>query len=226
MSLGRWVRLYIFQPMAMPLARFAAARGYGKWTTHGVGVLFPLFLSMLIIGTWHGPNWTYVLFGVMHGSFMVINEAYNFKTRKARRKTPDTPAMLALYTFLTVLAFTLAEVPFRAADVPTAMRIFGGMAGLNGTGVAPGAWLAMDGLVNIAIIVGCFLIVYLLPNTEQLMTRIKPALEWDKWGKVDPARFAFTFRFSALWLGYVALLLFFGLSFISRGTPKFIYFNF
>ena len=226
MTLGRWVRVYIFQPMAVPLARFAAARGLGKWGGHSVGVLFPLFVSMLIIGTWHGPNWTYVLFGAMHGSFMVINEIYNFKTRKARRKKPDTQAMLGFYTFLTVFAFILAEVPFRSADVPTALRIFGGMIGLNGTGFGVGPWLTQDGAINIAVIVIGFLIAYLLPNTQQIMTRFTPALEWEKWGKIDPARLTFAFRFSWPWLFGVAVTLWLGFVFISRGTPKFIYFNF
>ena len=226
MTLGRWVRVYIFQPLAVPLTRFAVARDLGKWSGHGVDTLIPLFVSMLVIGTWHGPNWTYVMFGAMHGTFQVINEIYNFRTRKARRRKPDGPRMLALYTFLTVLAFTLAEVPFRSPDVPTAMRIFAGMVGLNGTGFATAPWLTLDGGINIVIIIVLFLVIYLLPNTEQIMTRVKPALEWEKWGKVDPAAIALRFRFSPAWLAYAALALFFGMAFISRGTQKFIYFNF
>jgi alginate O-acetyltransferase complex protein AlgI len=223
MTLGRWVRIYIFQPMALPLTRFAAARRFGRWSTLATGSLLPVFLSMLVIGTWHGPNWTYVLFGTMHGSFMVINEVYNFKTRKARRAKPDGPLMLALYTFLTVLAFILAEVPFRAFDVPTAMRMFAGMIGLHGAGAAA---LTPAGAINLLIIVGLFLIIYLLPNSEQLMTRFRPALEWDKWGKVDPARLAIRFDFSAAWLVYAAIALFLGMAFIARGGQTFIYFNF
>lgn len=226
MTLGRWVRIYIFQPMAVPLTRFAVARDLGKWSGHAVDTLIPLFISMLVIGTWHGPNWTYVLFGAMHGTFQIINEVYNFKTRKARRKKPDSSRMLAFYTFLTVLAFTLAEVPFRSPDVPTAMRIFGGMAGFYGSGLTGASWLTTDGAANIFIIVLLFLIIYLLPNTEQMMLRFRPALEWDKWQKVDPAAIALQFRFSPAWIGYAALTLFLGMAFISRGTQKFIYFNF
>jgi alginate O-acetyltransferase complex protein AlgI len=222
MTLGRWVRLYIFQPMAVPLTRLAATRGLGKWSGHSVDTLVPLFISMLVIGTWHGPNWTYVLFGLMHGTFQVINEVYNFATRKARRKKPDSPRMLALYTFLTVLAFTLAEVPFRSVDLPTTGRVFGGMIGLSGFGPSP----SLSGAYNVALIVGMFLIVYLLPNTEQIMDRVKPALAWERWGKVDPAAVPLRFRFSPAWAAYAATALFLGLAFISRGSGKFIYFNF
>ncbi len=84
----------------------------------------------------------------------------------------------------------------------------------------------MDAACNMLVILMCFVAVYLLPNTEQIMTRFKPALEWGKWSKIDPAAFGVTFRFSAAWIAYIALLFFLGLIFIARGTPKFIYFNF
>ena len=76
MTLSRFVRVYIHQPLSIPLARFAAEKGYSKWTALTISMFLPTFLSMLIIGTWHGPSWTYVLFGGMHGTFMVINEIY------------------------------------------------------------------------------------------------------------------------------------------------------
>ncbi|PZU11789.1 MBOAT family O-acyltransferase [Sphingomonas sp.] len=223
MTLGRFVRVYIFQPLAIPLTRFAAARDLGRWPGHAVTTLVPTFLSMLVIGTWHGPNWTFVLFGAMHGSFMVINESYNFATRKKRRKKPDTKAMLILYNVLTVLAFTLAEVPFRSADVPAAMRIFAGMIGLGGS--APALTATMGWSMAAMILIGG-LIAWTLPNTEQIMTRVRPALDWDKWGKVDPARVTIAFRFSPVWYAYAAVALFFGIAFIQRGSQAFIYFNF
>ena len=226
MTLGRWVRLYIFQPIAVPLTRFAAAQGYGKWPFHAVSVLLPLFLSMLIIGAWHGPNWTYVVFGAMHGTFQCINEIYNFKTRKARRKKPDGPAMLALYTGLTVLAFIVAEVPFRSADVPTALRIYGGMIGLNGLGLGVGPGWTADGLINVALILASFAIIYLLPNTMQLMDRFRPALEWDKWQQGHRAAIDLRIRISLPWAMFLATGLFLGVVFMSRGTAKFIYFAF
>jgi alginate O-acetyltransferase complex protein AlgI len=70
------------------------------------------------------------------------------------------------------------------------------------------------------------LIVYLLPNTEQIMDTVYPALEWGKWRIVDPARIRVQFRFNVAWIAVASLALFLGFAFISRGTTKFIYFNF
>ena len=56
MTLSRFVRMYIYQPLSIPLARFAAEKGYGKWTAMTISMFLPTFPRMLIIGTWHGPS--------------------------------------------------------------------------------------------------------------------------------------------------------------------------
>jgi alginate O-acetyltransferase complex protein AlgI len=229
MTLGRFVRGYIHQPLAIPLARFAAEKGYGKWTALTISMFLPTFLSMLIIGTWHGPSWTYVLFGAMHGTFMVTNEVYSMLTRKKRRNKKDTRGAIFCYGLLTLLAFVMAEVPFRSETVDDAVRIFGGMAGLHGLGVTPN-WSAFwapggNGMMLLMIILG-LLIVYLLPNTEQIMDKVQPALEWEKWRVVDPALLGFSFPFTPAGIALACLVLFLGFAFISRGTTNFIYFKF
>jgi D-alanyl-lipoteichoic acid acyltransferase DltB (MBOAT superfamily) len=229
MTLGRFVRVYIYQPLSIPLARLAIDKGYGKWTAMTVSTFVPTFFSMLIIGTWHGPSWTYVVFGTMHGSFMVINELYNALTRKKRRKRTATRAEMFSYGLLTLIAFVSAEVPFRAETVSDAFRIFGGMVGLHGLGLNHD-WSQSfsptgNGMLLIFIVLG-LLIVYLLPNTEQIMDKVHPALEWDKWRIVDPARLPFTFRFTPAAIAVAGMALFFGFAFISRGTTNFIYFKF
>jgi D-alanyl-lipoteichoic acid acyltransferase DltB (MBOAT superfamily) len=229
MTLGRFVRTYIYQPLSVPLARLAADRCTGKWTAMTVSTFLPTFLAMLIIGTWHGPSWTYVVFGCMHGTFMCINELYNALTRKKRRKKKDSRAAVFSYGLLTLLAFVTAEVPFRSENMTDACRIFGGMVGLRGLGIAHdwGRFFAPTGNGMMLPIIGLgLLIVYFLPNTEQIMESVHPALEWEKWRVVDPARIPIQFRFDPAWIAFASLALFLGFAFISRGTTKFIYFNF
>jgi alginate O-acetyltransferase complex protein AlgI len=229
MTLSRFVRVYIYQPLSIPLARFAAEKGYDKWTAISVSTFLPTFFAMLIIGTWHGPSWTYVLFGTMHGTFMVSNELYNALTRKKRRNKRDSRTAIFCYGLLTLLAFVSAEVPFRSETVQDAFRIFGGMAGLHGLGLTrnwAGFFSPSGNGMMLPFIVFGLLIVYFLPNTEQIMDRARPALEWEKWRVVDPARLPFTFRFTPVGVMIVSLALFLGFAFVSRGTTKFIYFKF
>ncbi len=229
MTLSRFVRVYIYQPLSIPLTRFASEKGFGKWTTMTVSVFLPAFLSMLIIGAWHGPNWTFLLFGAMQGAFIITDEIHSALTRKRRRKNPDTPAAVFCYGLLTLLAFASSAVPFRSETIHDTFRIFGGMAGLHGLGLShnwSGFWAPNgNGIMLVMIILG-LLIVYLLPNTEQIMDKAQPALEWEKWRVVDPARLAFTFRFTPAGIAVASLALFLGFAFISRGSTNFIYFKF
>src|SRR5271156_2852236 len=179
MTLSRFVRVYIYQPLSIPLTRFASEKGYGKWTTMTVSVFLPAFLSMLVIGTWHGPNWTYVLFGAMQGGFIITDELHTALTRKRRRKKPDGPAAVTCYSLLTLLAFASAAVPFRSETIKDTFRIFGGMAGLHGLGLTHNwsdFWALNGNGVMLFIIALGLLIVYLLPNTEQIMGKVHPAL--------------------------------------------------
>jgi alginate O-acetyltransferase complex protein AlgI len=229
MTLSRFVRVYIYQPLSIPLTRLASEKGYGKWTTMTVSVFLPAFLSMLVIGAWHGPNWTYVLFGAMQGGFIITDELHTALTRKRRRKKPDGPAAVTCYGLLTLLAFASAAVPFRSETIQDAFRIFSGMAGLHGLGLTHNwsdFWAPNGNGVMLLIIALGLLIVYLLPNTEQIMGKVHPALEWEKWRNVDAARLRFIFPFTSAGIALAGLALFLGFAFISRGSTKFIYFKF
>jgi alginate O-acetyltransferase complex protein AlgI len=228
-TLGRFVQTYFFQPIAVPLARFCSDRGLGDGVSVAVSILLPTFLALVIIGAWHGGNWTFVLFGAMHGSFMVINEAWNYLTKKRRKGHIIPHWRKVLAGALTLLAFVIAAVPFRSADVTTAMRVWTGMAGFN---LGPDAWnewpvLTPLGAWGLYPLIGLgFLCVYFLPNTQQIMARITPALEWSKWRKVDPAIFGFEWRPTVSWSIAGGAVLMIGIIFVARGSTQFVYFAF
>lgn len=230
MTLGRFVRTYVFSPLSLPLARWSAGRGHGRWKGQFVSVLLPLFISMVIIGVWHGAGWTFFLFGAMHGGYMVINEAWTFARRRRKGQGRPPEWLAALFTgwrarALTLVAFVVAVVPFRAEGMAAVGRIFAGMIGLNGPSGFAAAWpLGVGGLL--AILAIGYLIVLLAPNTQQIMARTGPALDWPQWREVGLPVVSFSWRPTPLWcfVGGVAFLL--GLAFILRGTTEFIYFNF
>ncbi|MBR2179460.1 MAG: MBOAT family protein [Selenomonadaceae bacterium] len=60
MTLGLWVKNYLYIPLG------GNRRGEIRKNIN-------LFVSMLLIGLWHGAGWTFVLWGGMHGIFLVIN---------------------------------------------------------------------------------------------------------------------------------------------------------
>jgi D-alanyl-lipoteichoic acid acyltransferase DltB (MBOAT superfamily) len=70
MSLMTWFRDYLFVPLNGG-GRVSKRRG-----------LFSLFIVFLVSGLWHGAGWTYVLWGALHGTFVVVGNL----TRRGRNK--------------------------------------------------------------------------------------------------------------------------------------------
>ena len=78
MSLTSWLTDYVFTPLSI------AFRDYGKW-----GLTFAIIINFTIIGIWHGPNWTYVLFGFLHGCYfipLILRGTMNKKNKIAKGK--------------------------------------------------------------------------------------------------------------------------------------------
>ena len=96
-----------------------------------------LMLTMTLGGLWHGANWTFVVWGVLHGVFLSINHIWNETTHnsiKVRRKSSPTWLKVAFTFFLTCVAWTF----FRASDVNAACRMLGGMLLFNGFSLPQG----------------------------------------------------------------------------------------
>ncbi len=82
-----------------------------------------LMATMLLAGLWHGAGWNFVVWGGLHGLFLVIHREY-------RRLLPPLPAMAG--QALTLAAVILAWVPFRAASLSATLIVFRGLFGLSG----------------------------------------------------------------------------------------------
>ena len=74
---------------------------------------------MLLGGLWHGANWTFVVWGGVHGLMLAVNHAWNAVplSRHPRLKGAAARRIAILVTFIAV---TLAWVPFRAETLTEA----------------------------------------------------------------------------------------------------------
>lgn len=82
-----------------------------------------LFLTMLLGGLWHGAGWTYVVWGALHGSFLIVNHLW----RKLNIRMYQWTAQL-----LTMTSVIVAWVIFRSPSMTKASHILKGMLGFNG----------------------------------------------------------------------------------------------
>ena len=233
MTLGRWVQSYIFQPLSMPLARFAAARDLEGYAFMAFSTFLPTLAAMLVLGIWHGASGTMALFGLLNGIFMVVNEAWNTAVKRYRKRNKIKHPIIPLWRktlarALTLLCFIVACVPFSASSMPAAFRMFGAMIGLGSkvaTAPATQAWPLgiLGALLTLAIGYG---VAFFCPNTQQIMGRFEPALEWQKWRAVAVPPLLWQWRMTAVFAVLTAVILFFGFAFVLRGSTAFIYFGF
>ena len=148
-TLGLWVRDYLYIPMG--------GNRFGKWRQ-----MRNLFVSMLIIGLWHGAGWTYVLWGAWHGVMLMINHAW----RGIGRMLPEPVCWL-----LTMAGVILGWVFFRASDFHTAGIIFAAMANLSS--------LALDvDAGQLAFLAACAVATLTMPTPVRLMEKFRPSLSW------------------------------------------------
>jgi alginate O-acetyltransferase complex protein AlgI len=85
-----------------------------------------LMITMLLGGLWHGAAWRFLLWGGLHGAYLIIQQQW-------QRHAPACLRLPAILSHaLTLLAVVVAWVPFRAPSLTGTLAILRGMAGLNG----------------------------------------------------------------------------------------------
>ena len=88
-----------------------------------------LMVTMLLGGLWHGAAWRFLIWGGLHGLYLVVHQEWQ------RRAPPWARLPPVLAQALTLLAVVLAWVPFRAQDLSSALSMLRGLAGMNGFAV-------------------------------------------------------------------------------------------
>ncbi|HEY8565110.1 MAG TPA: MBOAT family protein [Beijerinckiaceae bacterium] len=152
MTLSRFLRDYLYIPLGG--GRQGAARRS-----------LNLMTVMLLGGLWHGAGWTFVVWGGLHGLYLLVAHAWRGLS------FPPLPTLIGWA--LTMLAVTVAWVVFRAADLPSAGAVLSGMLGLNGLAELPGAKRGTGLLLALAALAAAAT----LPNTQTILRAYHPVLE-------------------------------------------------
>lgn len=109
-SLGTWFREYVYIPLGGN--RKSNARTYSN-----------LFIVFLATGLWHGANWTFILWGIWHGLFIIIERMVQIK----KAPTNSFPFLRHLYT---IFVFVIGWTMFRADSVTEGLGFIGTMLGV------------------------------------------------------------------------------------------------
>ncbi len=80
---------------------------------------------MFIAGLWHGPNWTFILWGLLLGFYMVISRITDKFRRKLWAKLKITKRVRDILKILsTFLLISIAWVLFRSESIQNAIIIY------------------------------------------------------------------------------------------------------
>jgi alginate O-acetyltransferase complex protein AlgI len=156
-TLSRFLRDYLYIPLG------GNRRGRVRQRVN-------LLITMLLGGIWHGAAWTFLLWGALHGTMLVVHRAWEqsaFGVRHALR-----PTVARALTFVCVV---LAWVPFRAADFAATFAMYRGLFGLNDRLAHAAGALEKPGLAA-ALVVIALLAVWRLPNTYEWLGAAGPGL--------------------------------------------------
>jgi alginate O-acetyltransferase complex protein AlgI len=203
MTLSAFLRDYLYIPLGGN--RLGRARRY-----------FNLFITMLLGGLWHGANWTFVIWGGLHGMYLVINHA-------VRRLLGERKSVLIslLGWLVTFLAVVVGWVFFRAASLDIAIEVLRAMAVGTYAGDTGSGLLGVNRIMAVdecMIWLGVLAVIaFLAPNAYEMIGQ--------------GMRYPEESRLSRSWGGF-ALGAILTLSFLllaiseTRGVSEFLYFNF
>lgn len=179
-TLSNFLRDYLYIPLG------GSRRGELRRYTN-------LITTMLLGGLWHGAGWTFVLWGGLHGIYLSINHWWR------KLKTPFPGWFAWAITFVAVI---FSWVLFRAATLQDGLTMIATMTGFNGItlpgepsgklailsnfGIQLQRWqnlkylplLGGSRLLAILSLIGLIFWVKLLPNTQEVMAKMKPTWWW------------------------------------------------
>ena len=112
---------------------------------------------MTVAGIWHGPRWTYVIFGLMHGLALSFNHLFNFRLNKI------------ISIFITFIFVNFSFVFFNSKTINNALNMISKMFKFNN--------LEYNyNLNNILFIFFAMIIVFCLKNSNKIFN-IKPSFK-------------------------------------------------
>jgi hypothetical protein len=235
-TLSRFLRDYVYIPLG------GSRRGLSRRYLN-------LMITMLLGGLWHGAGWTFVVWGGLHGFYLIINHVWHWLKKQIFKTDESNGSTIGsiMGWFITFLCVTIAWVVFRAETMNGAIRVYEGMLMLNGISIPqslvgvertildifPGVPIIAGGLGSfgsasgmIEIIVLLF-IVWKLPNTLEWLHDFNPALGVERYSSCCENKLNICWKASKLDSLFVAMFIYLSLIYMSFGNiNEFLYFNF
>jgi alginate O-acetyltransferase complex protein AlgI len=203
-SLSKWFRDYLYIPMGGN--RVSIPRWY-----------FNLFIVLLICGLWHGANWTFIVWGGLHGIYLVFS-AFTQNIREKIHKALDLDRVPRLHNYLKVMVtfflVSFAWIFFRANTMSDAIyvisNLFSGWGDVLTFDVLNNmpSWRPLKFELAVSLIsIGILLVIHLKERRGNIIDWFSEKPSWVRW---------------PVYYSLILSILLFG----NFGSKQFIYFQF
>ena len=137
-SLTRWLTRQVY----IPLGGSHCSKPRTYWN---------IFMTFLVSGIWHGANWTFIFWGVMHGVLQIIEKALGWQKYEGKNRTVRTVRII-----ITFLLVNFAWIFFRMPDIGSAFCMIGQMF----TNVGKPNLSDMGGAAILMLMLGLFILCF------------------------------------------------------------------
>ena len=134
-SLSTWLKDYVY----IPLGGSRCSKGRNYWN---------IFVTFLVSGIWHGANWTFIFWGILHGLFQVIEKMLGWQKCTASSKLIRFSRIL-----LTFVLVCIAWIFFRQPTIGDAFGVIERILTEHGALFKPSNKDVVFSLLSIGIVV-------------------------------------------------------------------------
>jgi alginate O-acetyltransferase complex protein AlgI len=216
-TLTRVIGRFIYTPMSLQGTRLAVRSRWPKLPANIISLWLPLLVNFEVIALWHGARLTFAVFGAVHGLWYVIETAARagrpFKAWCAA-VSARTRGILGRALFLLLMPLTFAL--FRSATLLDFRHLLNYLFSAD---------IALPRLKDVVEVLGALAIIWLLPNTMQLLARYRAGIATYANKDYTPAALRFRWRADWYWTAIMTAMLMLCLYYITR-QPPFLYMGF
>ena len=183
-SLTNWLNDYIYTPVMK--SRFTGLKMYNL-------ILLAMMITFVVSGFWHGAAWTYVVWGILHGSYIVVSLLMQKRWNKFAKKiglNKRKKAYRALKIIVTFILVCFAYIFFRANSMGDALYIVSH--GLTGWGnFVGGIQAVVDGQLPTMLLALMGIVIVMAPefykDHAKIGERYETLQSWQRWGLIYAA---------------------------------------
>lgn len=172
MTLSRFIRDYIYYPVSLTFTRVAVTKNFNTSLIFLLSIALPTIISFFLVGLWHGAGWQFIVFGLLHGFYIVIYNLWTVVKKYISFNIKKNNLIFFDYLsqLITFIAVTFSFVIFRSDSLKSSLNFIFSMLNfknINFNDLFESTTFGTHPFTGIYFLIISFFIINFLPNTYQ-----------------------------------------------------------